>query len=90
MGDTDVALSPTPLSVIYFDSAPSLSHSNGIIGVTLTVSGNLPKADGGVSACASVVADLKCNIPAAISLRAALDQALLAAARVENPEGKAN
>ena len=35
LGDEFVALSPTPLNVIYFEEAPSLSHMNGVIGVTL-------------------------------------------------------
>jgi hypothetical protein len=63
---------------------------NGVIGITLTVTGNVPLADGSVATCAAVVAHLKCNIPAALSLRDALNQALLLAQPVENPEGKAN
>ena len=89
-GTTDVALSPAPLPVVYFDGAPGLSHLNGVIGITLTVTGNVPLADGSVATCAAVVTHLKCNIPAALSLRDALNQALLLAAPVENPEGKAN
>jgi hypothetical protein len=83
-------LSPLPLPILYFDDAQSLSHLNGIIGVTLTVTGNLPDGEGGVFNCASVAAHLKCNIPAAMALRAALDNALLLAQPVEKPEGKAN
>ncbi len=90
-GDKIVALSPIPLPVIYFEEAPSLSHLNGIIGVTLTVSGNVPVAsDKSVQTVASVVAHLKCNIPAAQNLIHALQSALLLAQPVENQEGKAN
>ena len=89
-GGARVPISALPMNVVYFEHAPSLSHLNGIIGVTLTVGGNVPTADGGIVQCAAVVAHLKCNIPAAIALRAALDNALLLAQPVEKPEGKAN
>jgi hypothetical protein len=85
-----VALSPIPLPIVYFDGAPSLSHLNGIIGVTLTVTGNVPDGGDGVHVCASVVAHLKCSIPAAVALKAALEDALLLARPVESKEGKAN
>lgn len=90
LGEAVVAFSPIPLPVIYFDGAPGLSHLNGIIGVTLTVTGNVPTADRSVTSVAAVVAHLKCNIPAAIALREALNSALLLAEPVDNPEGKAN
>jgi hypothetical protein len=89
-GGVAVPLSQIPLPVIYFDASPSSSHLNGIIGITLTVSGNVPTSDGKIVPCAGVVAHLKCNIPAAMQLRGALDNALLLAQPVENPEGKAN
>jgi hypothetical protein len=85
-----VALQSTPLPVLYFDSAPSISHLNGVIGITLTVTGGAPTKNGGVDTVAAVAAYLKCNVPAAISLRAALDQAILLAQPVDNPSGKAN
>jgi hypothetical protein len=89
-GGVKLPLSQIPLPVLYFDSAPSLSHMNGVIGVTLTVTANVPAADGQIIQCASVVAFLKCNIPAALQLRSALDSALLLAQPVEKPEGKTN
>jgi hypothetical protein len=89
-GDGDIQLSPMPLNVVYFDGAPSISHMNGIIGVTLVVTGNVPLSDKGVANVASVVAHLKCNIPAAMALRDSLSSALLLAQPVEKPEGKAN
>jgi hypothetical protein len=85
-----IALQSTPLPILYFDGAPALSHHNGIIGITLTVTGGVPTDSGGVDSVGSVVAYLKCNVLAAQSLRYALDQALLLAQPVENPEGKAN
>lgn len=90
VGGKEVALSPIPLPVVYFDNAPGLSHLNGIIGITLTVSGNAPVADGSVVSVASVVAHLKCNIQAALLLKAAIEQALLLATPVENPDGPKN
>src|ERR1700754_3732927 len=72
-------LSAEPLPILYFDNALSLSHLNGVIGVTLVVTGNVPTGDGRVIECASVAAHLKCNIPAAMALRGALDNALVLA-----------
>jgi hypothetical protein len=89
-GGASIPLSSVPMPIVYFDAAPSLSHLNGVIGVTLTVTGNVPTADGNIIQVASVVAHLKCNIPAARALRAALDSALLLAQPVENPTGKSN
>lgn len=92
IGDQNIALSPIPIPVLYFDSAPSLSHLNGVIGVTLVASGNVPMSEvEGVTQVASVVAHLKCNIPAAEALISALQSALLLARPVEKSEtGKAN
>jgi hypothetical protein len=87
-GGNSVLLSNTPMPIVYFESAPSLSHNNGIVGVTLTVTGNVPTSDGKILQVASVVAHLKCNILAAI--RGALDSALLLAQPVENPASKSN
>ncbi len=85
-GTEVIALQGTPLPILYFDGAPALSHLNGIIGVTLTVTGGVPTEAGGVVNVGSVVAYLKCNIPAAMALRGALDQALLLAQAVQQPE----
>lgn len=86
-----VALSPIALPVIYFDNTPSVSHMGGIIGVTLTVTGNVPQANGSTAVVAGVVAHLKCNIGAALALRDSLNSALLLAVPAEQPpEGKAN
>jgi hypothetical protein len=64
--------------------------SHHILASTADASGGVPTADGGVSNCAAVVGFLKCNIPAAIALRDAIDSALLLAQPIEKPEGKAH
>jgi len=89
-GGNLIPISSAPMPVTYFDSAPSLSHMNGIIGITLVVTGNIPVGTEKTTMCASVVAHLKCNIQAAMMLRGALDSALLLAQPVEQPEGKSN
>jgi hypothetical protein len=86
-GKEVIPLQSTPMPIVYFDSVPALSHLNGIIGVTLTVTGGVPTADRSVTNCASVAAFLKCNIPAAIALKEAIEGALLLA---KKHEGKAN
>lgn len=88
MGTTDVQMSPWPLPVIYFEEAPSLSHLNGIIGITLAVGANVPGPNQTVLGVASVVAYLKCNIPAALALKGALDAALLLAQPAGNQSEK--
>lgn len=90
IGTEDVVFSPLPLPVVYFDNAPSLSHLNGVIGITLSVSGNVPSPGEGVSLVASVVAHLKCSIPAALALKSAIESALLLAQPVEKPNGPSN
>ncbi|WP_316214143.1 hypothetical protein [Bradyrhizobium sp. SZCCHNR2032] len=87
---TRVPISAAPMPVVYFDNAPTLSHLNGVIGITLIVTSNVPMGDGGVKMVASVAAHLKCNIPAAQALKGALENALLLAQPVDNPGGKSN
>ena len=90
IGNNEITLSPIPIPVVYFDSAPSLSYLNGVIGVTLVASGNVPGPNETVISVASVVAHLKCSIPAALALKSAIEGALLLAQPVEKPEGPAN
>lgn len=89
-GGAAIPLQPTPMPIIYFDGAPALSHLNGVIGITLTVTGHVPTADESATICAATVAFLKCNIPAAHALISALQSAILLAAPTENPQGKVN
>jgi hypothetical protein len=85
MGNEVIALSETPVNIIYFEEAPSLSHVNGVIGVTLAVTHNIPdQTSNTVRLCISIAAVLKCNVQAAMALRAALDSALLLAHPIQN------
>lgn len=85
-----VQMSPWPLTVVYFEEAPTLTYTNGIVGITLAVRANVPGPNETVLNVASVVAYLKCNIPAAVALRNAIDSALLLATPAAQSEGKAN
>jgi hypothetical protein len=86
-----ITLSRDPLPVVYFEEAPSFSHVNGIISVTLATLVPIPtNAPDGAKYIAGIPAILKCNIQGASALRNALNSALLLAQPVENPEGKAN
>jgi hypothetical protein len=90
LGAEDVQMSPIALPITYFEHVPSFSHLNGIVGVCLVVGGVVPSGPDTAITIASVVTNLKCNIPAAIALRDALNGALLLAQPVEKPEGPAN
>jgi hypothetical protein len=88
---TKIPIAAAPMPIVYFDGAPTVSHLNGVIGVTLTVTSNVPMGGGGqIKVVASIAAHLKCNIPAARSLKTALENALLLAQPTENPSGKSN
>lgn len=66
--------------IVYFEAAPNFGHMNGIISVTLSAGRAILNQDGTtIDSDAVVVAYLRCNIPAAINLRRALDDALLLA-----------
>ena len=51
LGGASIPISQTPFPILYFEHVPSLSHMNGIIGVTLAVGGNVPTGDGKVATC---------------------------------------
>ena len=90
-GDADIQMSPFGIPVTYFEHTPSFSHLNGVIGVTLAVTGVVPAGKEQTRTVAGVVAFLKCNIPAAMALRDALNGALLLAQPTpESESGKAN
>jgi hypothetical protein len=78
---TDTAIAP----YVYFEGAPNFGFVNGIIGITLAANRHLLR-DGDPVTDAVAIAHLRCNIPAAIELRSAIDAALLLAAR---PKGSA-
>jgi hypothetical protein len=75
---TDSGIAP----YIYFEGAPNFGFANGIIGITLAANRHLLK-DGAPVTDAVAIAHLRCNVPAAIELRNALDGALLLAARTQ-------
>jgi hypothetical protein len=73
---TDTGIAP----YIYFEGAPNFGFANGIVTVTLAANRHLLR-DGAPVADVVATAHLRCNVPAAIELRNALDGALLLAAR---------
>ncbi len=75
--------------VIYFDGAPNFGNHQGVVNITLAVGRHLANAIGGVDFDVVATAHLRCSIPAAIELRAALDKALLLGAPVAG-SGQAN
>jgi hypothetical protein len=75
---TDTGIAP----YIYFEGAPNFGFVNGIIGVTLAANRHLLR-DGAPVTDAVAIAHLRCNVPAAIELRNALDGAILLAARTQ-------
>ena len=72
---------------IFFEMTPALGHTNGIINLTLSAN-RVTVGPNGVINEQVVVAYLRGNIQAALSLRRAIDDALLLAAPAG--EGKAN
>ena len=66
-------------SFIYFENAPAVGLMNGVIKVTLEAQRIFPEIDGPPTTDRVVVVHLRMNIPAAESLRAELNDALLLA-----------
>jgi hypothetical protein len=65
---------------LYFDDASAFGHVNGIIRITLEAGRTIPgPVAGTVLSDRVIVAHLRMNIPAALSLKAALEGALLMA-----------
>jgi hypothetical protein len=73
---TDTGIAP----YIYFEGAPNFGFSNGIVTVILAANRHLLR-DGAPVTSVVATAHLRCNVPAAVELRIALDGALLLAAR---------
>jgi hypothetical protein len=73
---------------IFFEGAPAMAFTNGVVSLTLGANRTWIAPDGTVMNDAVVVAHLRGNIQAALSLRRAIDKALLMATPVQ--EGKAN
>jgi hypothetical protein len=76
---TDTGMAP----YIYFEGAPNFGFTSGVINVTLAANRHL-LMDGAPVRAVVATAHLRCNVPAAVELRNALDAALLLAAQ---PQG---
>jgi hypothetical protein len=72
---TDTGMAP----YIYFEGAPNFGFVHWIINITLAANRHLLRDSAPVTD-AVAIAHLRCNVPAAIELRNALDAALLLAA----------
>jgi hypothetical protein len=72
---------------IFYEGAPAFGFLNGVVNITLSASRTYAGKDGIINEQV-VVAYLRGNVQAALSLRAAIDSALLLAAPTQ--EGKAN
>jgi hypothetical protein len=71
---------------IFFESAPVFGFTNGVISITLATNRNYAGPDGGVVSEQVVVAYLRGNVPAALNLKQAIDNALLLAAPTSQKE----
>ena len=72
---------------IFYEVAPAFGFMNGVVNITLSANRTYAGAEGAISEQV-VVAYLRGNVQAALSLRQAIDSALLLAA--PTPEGKTN
>jgi hypothetical protein len=73
---------------IFFESAPAFGFTNGVVNLTLSANRTFVGPDSTIANEQVVVAYLRGNVHAAMSLRQAIDSALLLAAPTQ--EGKAN
>jgi hypothetical protein len=73
---------------IFYEAVPVSGHTNGVINLTLSATRTYIGSDGTPKNELVVVAYLRGNIQAAVSLRTAIDNALLLAA--PTTEGKAH
>jgi hypothetical protein len=84
-----VSVADTPHApFIFFEIAPAVGFTNGVVSLTLSANRTVIGQGGAVVNEQVVVAYLRGNVPAAVSLRQAIDSALLLAAPTQ--EGKAN
>src|SRR5215467_10820937 len=75
-----VAFSDTPHApFIFYENAPAFGLANGVVNITLSANRTYAGPDGAVVNEQVVVAYLRGNIPAALTLRKAIDKALLLA-----------
>jgi hypothetical protein len=64
---------------LYFEGATSFGILNGVVQITLEAQRIFPTATGSPATDRVIVAHLRMNVPAALSLRASIDGALLLA-----------
>ncbi len=70
---------------LYFESASAFGFWNGVVRITLEAMRTIPSGqDGGVVNDRVITAHLRMNIPAALSLKAAIEGALLLARPAES------
>ena len=82
-GEVAVAIpvSDTPHApFIFYEGAPAFGHTNGVINLTLSASRTCIGPDGATKNDLVVVAYLRGNLQAALSLREAIDKALVLSA----------
>ena len=65
---------------IFYEGAPAFGFTNGVVNITLSANRNCAGPDGRIVNQQIVVAYLRGNVRAALSLRHAIDNALLLAA----------
>lgn len=82
------AIASSSAPFLYFEEASAYGVLNGVVRITLEAHRLLPH-NGNVSLDRVIVAHLRMNLAAAVSLKAALDGALLLAAPTAG-DGKAN
>jgi hypothetical protein len=84
-----IPVSDTPHApFIFYEGAPAFGFTNGVVNITLAAGRILVGSDSSPVNDHVVVAYLRGNVQAALSLRKAIDGALLLAAPTQ--EGKAN
>ena len=78
---TAIPISDVPHApFIFYENAPAFGFTNGVVNITLSANRTYAGPDGATANEQIVVAYLRGNIPAALSLRQAIDNALLLAA----------
>ena len=76
-----IPVSDTPHApFIFYENAPAFGFTNGVVNITLSANRTYAGPDGTIVNEQVVIAYLRGNIPAALSLRQAIDNALLLAA----------
>jgi hypothetical protein len=76
-----IPISDTPHApFIFYENAPAFGFTNDVVNITLSANRTYAGPDGAIVNEQVVIAYLRGNVPAALSLRQAIDSALLLAA----------